>query len=815
MKILDSINKSHINLRTFFFLVIVFSFSFFLTSSSHVMALGGTSESGLTKDELQSTFVNLERIKTQINLVNSSINGGDADGSFYHSYIPHSTTFPVIKKTISKIDPASAANLESLLTDLPVTIKSQISNNSSLPSSNIKPDLNQIQNLIGNVNALVISQTNSSEQNLLYLQASLVLLKDALQSYNISNVANNANAMAENKFSKVDYENTLGLLNASKNLFNKSAITEKNTVSETKGLFAQLEDAVKSKQSPQNLSKIYYSIERAYSKGLSPYSNGEGNPGTTAQYLANIRELLSKVGDSVDDGDYTQAGKFATTAYLDNYEYLEAPIEKINATLMSGIEVDMRENLRGMINAHRPSEEISLFIDKSILQKLDVVEPLLKNETGNGVLPNTANVPKTLANIDALQQGFGVYTGERKEMGQANDSQKQEVRNNIDQIRLKLNEMLDLYKKGNSAEALSVARSAYLDSYENIEIPLRPINPDFTLDMEIKFAELRNQMQSQKPFADVEKKVIEIRKGLDESERLVSGTGVVAPTIAFSSSFSIIFREGLESALIIGAILTYLEASRNERFKKHVYYGIFIAVAGTAVTWVIAEHIIQISGANRELIEAIAGLSAVAVLFWVSFWVLNKIETKRWIEFVKAKVWQATATGSVMVFVMLSFFTVYREGFETVLFYQAMLSYAKHMELYVVLGLVLGITVITAVALLIIKLGKRLPLRVLFGLTMGLGAYMSVAFLGNAIREFQEVGYLPTTPVFGLVPRLDINVASMTGIHPTLESMVGQIILLSVYAIGSLYVLVIQPRKKKKIEMARKSIGDMPDHNRK
>ena len=167
--------------------------------------------------------------------------------------------------------------MESLLTDLPVTIKSQISNNSSLPSSNIKPDLNQIQNLIGNVNALVISQTNSSEQNLLYLRASLVLLKDALQSYNISNVANNANAVAENKFSKVDYENTLGLLSASKNLFNKSAITEKNTVSETKGLFAQLEDAVKSKQSPQNLSKIYYSIERAYSKGLSPYSSGEGN----------------------------------------------------------------------------------------------------------------------------------------------------------------------------------------------------------------------------------------------------------------------------------------------------------------------------------------------------------------------------------------------------------------------------------------------------------------------------------------------------------------------------------------------------------
>jgi high-affinity iron transporter len=254
--------------------------------------------------------------------------------------------------------------------------------------------------------------------------------------------------------------------------------------------------------------------------------------------------------------------------------------------------------------------------------------------------------------------------------------------------------------------------------------------------------------------------------------------------------------------------LTYLEASRNDRYKKQVYYGIIIAIVATAITWVIATHIIQVSGINRELIEAVAGLSAVAVLFWVSFWVLNKIETKRWIEFVKAKVWKASATGSVLVFVMLSFFTVYREGFETVLFYQAMFSFAKYMELYVALGLIIGIVVITSVAIVIKKLGKRLPLRVLFGLTMGIGAYMSIAFIGNAIRDFQEVGYISTTPLFGIIPRLDINLASMTVIHPTLESTMGQLVLLVIYVIGSLYVLVIQPRKKKKIELSRKSIGE-------
>jgi high-affinity iron transporter len=92
---------------------------------------------------------------------------------------------------------------------------------------------------------------------------------------------------------------------------------------------------------------------------------------------------------------------------------------------------------------------------------------------------------------------------------------------------------------------------------------------------------------------------------------------------------------------------------------------------------------------------------------------------------------------------------------------------------------------------------------------MAIGAYMSIAFMGNALREFQEIGYIPATHVIGIIPRLDINLASMTGIHPTLETIVGQLILLSIYIVGSLYVLVIQPTRKKKIDALRKSMADI------
>jgi high-affinity iron transporter len=122
--------------------------------------------------------------------------------------------------------------------------------------------------------------------------------------------------------------------------------------------------------------------------------------------------------------------------------------------------------------------------------------------------------------------------------------------------------------------------------------------------------------------------------------------------------------------------------------------------------------------------------------------------------------------------------------------------------------------VIVATTIVVRKLGRRLPLKVLFALTMGIGAYMSIAFMGNAIREFQEVGYISTTHLIGTVPRLDINLATMTGIHPTLETIVAQIALLAVYVVGSLYILVISPRRQRLIEGARKSRQDLVNEDR-
>ncbi len=499
-----------------------------------------------------------------------------------------------------------------------------------------------------------------------------------------------------------------------------------------------------------------------------------------------IRNLYSELFTAVNSGDYVTAEEIAIEAYLENFEYLEPDIAKADETLEYSLELNMREKLRDMIVQKENPTVIVTFIENSILPDLAKAEAMTSKLTS--VVDTSLSPEKDL-----------------KSMGDTSEDQKSGVKNKIDTIRERLDEVLLHYSRGDTQSAHANARSAYLDSYEFVEIPLRAIDPDFTLEVEYQFATLRNLIKQEAPQEEIQDVIIDIRRNLDESERIVSGIGTLAPSIAFTSSFAIIFREGLESVLILGAITTYLEASRNNQFKKYIYYGVVIAFAATAVTWIIASYIIEISGINRELIEAIAALSATAVLFYVSFWVLNKIEHKKWMEFVKAKVWQATTTGSVMVFVMLSFVTVYREGFETVLFYQAMSGFAKYMEIYVGLGFVVGMISLLGLYYVMRKLGRKLPLRALFGLTMGIGAYLSIAFLGNAIRELQIIEIVPYTGLIGIVPRLDINLAMMTGIYPTLETIIAQIVLLSVYLVASSYILIIRPRKENQLISMRKS----------
>ena len=705
----------------------------------------------------QQSFVNspastIEITKTGLEISKSLLEQNDIDGAKYAAKFA-SEHFALDLINLREYDSDLTDEIHIKLLDLYPSVKSDSIDNS----------LETIDETISELDDYEITEDNS---DLIVVD----LLTVADEQYTIAITDENESAYLISK----------SLFQKSKQLFEENADLTVMLDLEQQSFFNDIEKAVKNKESFLTVGTIVSAIQRDL-LGTETLVHDQ------SVLYEKIRTLYSQMLESLDAGDYKKAEELAIEAYLENFEYLEPALEIVDAEFMYALEIDMREELRAMIVNEQDPTIIRTFVEKSIIPDLNEGES------------------KVMTYLEENPHGFVNTDRELKDRGESTDEQQSEVRSEIDFIRSSLEEMMVHYENADYQSAYATARTAYLDSYEYVEIPLRPIAPDFTLEVEYQFAELRNLIKERAPVNEVREVSTNINRNLDESERLVTGTGAVAPWIAFTASFSIIFREGLEAVLILGAILTYLEASRNNKFKPYIHYGVIIAIGATAVTWFIASYIIEISGANRELIEAIAALSATAVLFYVSFWILNKIEHKKWMEFVKAKVWQATTTGSVMVFVMLAFFTVYREGFETVLFYQAMFGFAKYMEIYVGLGFVLGLGALFALYFVMRKLGKRLPLRVLFGMTMGVGAYLSIAFLGNAIREFQILDVLPYTSLIGTVPRLDINMATMTGIYPTLETIIGQIILLSVYMTASVYILVLRPRREKQIAMMRKS----------
>ncbi len=704
------------------------------------------------------TFYSVKEItKTSLNLAEINLKNGNTE---------------ISKKFIDFASKQFANNLQQLRqSDSNLTDEVHISL-IDLQTQQVNSDnQSQISSQIKKINDLLSTIPEDEEYNPNMIVGLLIIADQQYENF-------------ETNGDEFSYQVTLGFIERANQIFYSGTEYDERQKLELESFFNDLFDQVKNKDSFSSVGTLISWIQRDLLGTDVLSTAGIDNSGL----YEIIRELYGELLVELDNGNYDKAEEIGIEAYLENFEYLEPEIEIADAELLYQLEWDMREELRAMIKNKESPDTIRAFLVDSIIPRLDIAEAKVADLKAQGVI-----IQDALANKPV------------KPMGSATEGQKGEVRAEIDFIRQELMATQIYYEQGDTQSAYASARTAYLDSYEYVEIPLRAIAPDFTFQVEFEFATLRNLINENAPVDEIDRAVIAIERSLDESERLVSGTGTIAPMIAFISSFAIIFREGLESVLILGAIITYLEASRNTKFKPYVHYGIVLAIGATAVTWFVASYIIEISGVNRELIEAIAALSATGVLFYVSFWILNKIEHKRWMEFVKAKVFQASTTGGVMVFVLLSFFTVYREGFETVLFYQAMFGFAKYMELYVGLGFILGMISLLGIYFGFRKLGKRLPLRVLFGLTMGIGAYLSIAFLGNAIREFQVLDFISYTSMLGTIPRLDINVATMTGIYPTLETTVGQIVLLSVYVVASLYVLILRPRRQEALAKMRKS----------
>jgi high-affinity iron transporter len=355
------------------------------------------------------------------------------------------------------------------------------------------------------------------------------------------------------------------------------------------------------------------------------------------------------------------------------------------------------------------------------------------------------------------------------------------------QVRAQLDSTYALARKGDTS-ASTHAFDAYM-TFEQVERGVRAKNPGLAADLESAFAALRTRAAGGATPAELAAIERQLDAGLEKAERTL--TDALSPANLFLQSFVILLREGLEAILIVGALMTFLAKMGAAHRKRDIHIGVGAALGVSLLTALALETVFQLTPAKREALEGATMIVATVVLFYVSYWLLSKMEVAKWNHFVKSKVQDALTSGSGLALATAAFLAVYREGFETVLFYKALFLTGGQSAgtMPIIGGILLGSVVMVLVYVAMNRFGLRLPLKPFFGVTSAFLYYMAFVFAGKGIAELQEGGLVPTT-IVSWAPRLPA-----LGIYPTIESLLAQSLLIFLLLVALVWTFVLAPRR--------------------
>ncbi|GAB4393299.1 MAG: hypothetical protein Tsb005_10960 [Gammaproteobacteria bacterium] len=244
-------------------------------------------------------------------------------------------------------------------------------------------------------------------------------------------------------------------------------------------------------------------------------------------------------------------------------------------------------------------------------------------------------------------------------------------------------------------------------------------------------------------------------------------------------AFFILLREGFEAMLIITALLAYLRKANALQHAKTVYSGITIALGASVLTAYLFNTLFQNAGTNREAMEGITMLIAAGVLLYVSYWLFAN-GRKRQVA-LQARVTTALSQGNAFALGLAAFLAVYREGAETILFYQALSLNQANQTLAIVSGIGVALIALAALYWLMQTASIKIPFKLFFSVTAIFLYYMAFTFIGNGIIELQEAQWLPLTALTWIP---DI---SLLGIHPNLQSITAQLLFLIPTLLGLMW----------------------------
>lgn len=454
--------------------------------------------------------------------------------------------------------------------------------------------------------------------------------------------------------------------------------------------------------------------------------------------------------------------------------------------------------------------------DDQMSQQIDALSADL-DATAQQLDANT-QLAKPKAYAEALQKQLDKERKEldakkKKNPGKGNRSWT-DVANEMTPI---LDNAYKAYESGDGAKGATLVNTAYYQYYEKLGFEknvMNAISGNRVSEVEYQFKMCRKSMNTGAPLKDTKQLIDDLKAMLVKDAGILDGGAADQEggftkfiTSSVGQAFLILIREGLEALLVVAAVIAYLVKSGNKRFTKWIYVGVLVGLAGSGIIAVIFGLMFGGSGPQQEIMEGVCALIAMGMLLWTSNWMLNKSSVEAWNRYIRNKTEAAVksvssqvesgekvAFGTIVSLAMLSFLAVFREGAETVIFYESIYSMSQDSKGMWTGGIAAAV-VLVIIFLIIRFTSVKIPIGPFFLVTSILMSVLVVVFAGGGVHALIEGDALPANYLQG-VPTND-----WLGFYPYIETIVAQAI--AAVAVIALFVVgFVKQRRLKKAAAA-------------
>ena len=342
----------------------------------------------------------------------------------------------------------------------------------------------------------------------------------------------------------------------------------------------------------------------------------------------------------------------------------------------------------------------------------------------------------------------------------------------------KLQASLAAYASDDRETAKKLALSAYLDGFEPVEPSLAARDATLMGRIEAEMGNLRAAIGRGEPVSAVKDQVAVLDMLFSDAEEVLS-PDAASTASTFIGAFTILLREGLEALLIVVAMIALLRKADRGEMVRHVHTGWVAALIAGGITWAVATLFIGVSGASRELTEGFGSLFAAIVLLSVGIWMHGKSQAGEWQRYITETLGKALSRSSAWFLFGLAFIVVYREVFETILFYAALT--AQGSGAVILAGAGSAILLLGVIAWVMLRFSAKLPVSEFFKYSSALIAVLAVVLAGKGVAALQEAGMIDIAPLVQ-IPRIPV-----LGLFPTWESVGAQLLTVAIVVAGAWY----------------------------